>query len=74
MWFDISSLRLSLVLGALLVVPSILSGIPPNLSHPLSMGSVAFLVLGLVDQAGAEAGGALLVPESGTRRCQRILE
>lgn len=52
-WFDVSWLRLSLVLGALLVIPSLLSGIFPNLSHPLSIGAVCFLATSLLAQANA---------------------
>ena len=52
-WFDITNLRLSLVLGGILVVPAIVSGVWPNLSHPLSIGTVVFLSLGLVAQIGA---------------------
>ena len=43
MWVDVSAFRLSLLLGVLLVVPSLFTGIFPNLSHPLSLGTVAFL-------------------------------
>jgi probable O-glycosylation ligase (exosortase A-associated) len=53
LWVDITSLRLSLVLGLLLVVPSLATGILPNLTHPLSFGAVAFLLTGLVAQTQA---------------------
>jgi putative inorganic carbon (hco3(-)) transporter len=53
LWVDISSLRLSLVLGLLLVVPSLATGILPNLTHPLSIGAVGFLLTGLVAQTQA---------------------
>jgi probable O-glycosylation ligase (exosortase A-associated) len=43
LWFDVSSLRLSLVLGLLLVIPSLLTGVLPNVTHPLSLGTLAFL-------------------------------
>ncbi len=49
-WVDFSSLRLSLVVGLILVVPALLSGIRPNLSHPLSAGGVLFLLTALVAQ------------------------
>lgn len=52
-WFDITSLRLSLVLGLLLVVPSLATGILPNLTHPLSLGSIAFLLTGIIAQSNA---------------------
>ena len=51
--FDITNLRLSLVLGGILVVPAIVSGVWPNLSHPLSIGTAVFLSLGLMAQIGA---------------------
>lgn len=53
MWFDVSSLRLSLVFGLILVVPSLLSGWLPNLTHPLSLGALAFLGSALVSQINA---------------------
>ena len=53
LWVDISQLRLSLILGLILVVPAVASGILPNLTHPLSIGAVLFLLSSLVAQAGA---------------------
>jgi probable O-glycosylation ligase (exosortase A-associated) len=53
LWVDIAQLRLSLVLGLLLVVPALLSGILPNITHPLCIGSLAFLASGLLAQPGA---------------------
>lgn len=38
-----ADLRLSLVVALLLIVPSVLTGVLPNLSHPLSIGSLLFL-------------------------------
>lgn len=38
-----ADLRLSLVVGLLLLVPSILTGVFPNISHPLSLLTLAFL-------------------------------
>lgn len=52
-WTDISSLHLSFVLGAILVVPSLLTGKFPNFSHPLSIGAVLFLLTGLLAQTSA---------------------
>ncbi|MCX6545048.1 MAG: O-antigen ligase family protein [Acidobacteria bacterium] len=52
-WIDVSQFRFSLVLGVLLVVPALFSGILPNLTHPLSIGSVLFLAMGLLAQFGA---------------------
>jgi putative inorganic carbon (HCO3(-)) transporter len=52
-WWDISSLRPSLMLGLLLVVPSLLTGVFPNLTHPLSMGALAFLLSAVLAQTNA---------------------
>ncbi|MEP7304812.1 MAG: O-antigen ligase family protein [Acidobacteriota bacterium] len=53
MWIDVTGLRLSLFLGLLLLFPSLLSGILPNISHPLSIGALLFLVSTLLAQIGA---------------------
>ena len=53
LWIDITSLRLSLVLGMVLLVPSLLSGIGPNMSHPLSIGMLTFLASSLLSQWSA---------------------
>lgn len=55
LWVSIVDLRLSLVLGFMLVVPSLLTGIFPNLTHPLSAGALFMLVLGLIAHPGAVA-------------------
>src|SRR5260221_12428394 len=52
-WFNISSLRLSLVLGLILVVPALATGDFPNLTHPLAIGTVLFLVSGFLSQTNA---------------------
>ena len=52
-WIDITSLRLSFVLGLLLVVPSLVTGVFPNLTHPLSVGTLAFLASALIAQIDA---------------------
>jgi putative inorganic carbon (HCO3(-)) transporter len=49
-WVDITALRLSLVLGLVLLVPSLLTGVLPNLTHPLSLGTMAFLATGALAQ------------------------
>jgi putative inorganic carbon (hco3(-)) transporter len=51
-WYDISGLRLSVAVGLLLVVPSLLTGVLPNVTHPLSVGSILFLL----SAAGAHFG------------------
>jgi putative inorganic carbon (HCO3(-)) transporter len=53
LWIDINSLRLSLVIGVLLLVPGLLSGIVPNVTHPLSVGMIMFLLSALVAQLHA---------------------
>jgi probable O-glycosylation ligase (exosortase A-associated) len=53
LWIDITSLRLSLVLGVLLLLPGLVSGIVPNLTHPLSVGMIMFFLSALVSQAHA---------------------
>jgi probable O-glycosylation ligase (exosortase A-associated) len=44
MWVDISGLHLSLLLGLVFVVPSLLGGVWPNVTQPLNFGSVLFLL------------------------------
>ena len=53
LWIDITSLRLSLVLGVLLILPGLASGILPNVTHPLSLGMIMFFLSALVSQAHA---------------------
>jgi putative inorganic carbon (HCO3(-)) transporter len=55
LWMDITRFRLSMVLGALLIGPSLLTGIGPNLTHPLSIGGVLFLACALLAQMNAFA-------------------
>lgn len=55
MWIDLTSLRLSLVVGFMLVVPSIFTGVLPNLSHPISIGTALFLLSAFVAQINAPA-------------------
>jgi probable O-glycosylation ligase (exosortase A-associated) len=53
LWIDITSLRLSLVLGLVLFVPALLTGIAPNITHPLSIGMLSFLGSALLSQWSA---------------------
>ena len=53
MYLDISALKPSLLLGLVLIVPSILSGILPDLTHPLSVGALMFLGSSFVAQFNA---------------------
>src|SRR3954454_21755786 len=57
LWIAISSLRISLVLGVLLLLPGLVSGIVPNLTHPLSVGMIMFFVAALVSLAHALKAG-----------------
>ena len=52
-YWDLSSLRLSLVLGFILVVPSLATGVMPYLSHPVSVGGIVFLFSALLAQLNA---------------------
>jgi probable O-glycosylation ligase (exosortase A-associated) len=52
-WMDISSLRLSFVLGLVLLVPALIAGRFPNVTHPLSLGMLAFLASTLLSQLTA---------------------
>ena len=52
-WIDVEAFRLSLIAGSLFVVPCLLTGVWPNLSHPLSIGSLLFLATGFVAQLNA---------------------
>jgi putative inorganic carbon (HCO3(-)) transporter len=53
MYVDISGLRPSLVLALVVLIPSFLSGKYPNLSHPISIGSLFFMLAALLGQLGA---------------------
>lgn len=55
LWMDITRFRLSMVFGALLIGPSLLTGIGPNMTHPLSVGGILFLVCALLAQMNAFA-------------------
>jgi putative inorganic carbon (hco3(-)) transporter len=49
-WWDLSSLRLSLVAGIVFLIPSLATGVFPNFSHPLSIMSWLFMGLVLIAQ------------------------
>jgi probable O-glycosylation ligase (exosortase A-associated) len=53
MWIDITAFRPSLVIGLLLVVPSLLTGVFPHIAHPLSIAAIVFWLCGLAAQAQA---------------------
>jgi putative inorganic carbon (HCO3(-)) transporter len=52
-WIDITSLRLSMVFGIVLLVPALAAGLFPNATHPLSVGMALFLCSSIVSQIGA---------------------
>ena len=52
-WMDITSLRLSLVLGVVLLVPALIAGRFPNITHPLSIGMMAFVASTVLSQLTA---------------------
>lgn len=54
-WFDLTQYRVSFIIALVAIVPSLLTGILPNLTHPLSLGALAFLVMTLVSQVNAVA-------------------
>ena len=54
-WYDISALRPSLLLALVLILPSLMTGVFPVVSHPLSIGSIVFLVASLLGQMNAYA-------------------
>src|SRR5258708_40152448 len=47
LWIDVSQPRLSLLIGLLLVIPSVLTGGLPDVTHPLSAGAAMFLLTAL---------------------------
>ena len=53
MWIDLSALRPSLLIGVVLIVPSLITGIMPNMTHPLSVGSLLFLLSAFLAQFNA---------------------
>jgi probable O-glycosylation ligase (exosortase A-associated) len=53
MYWDISRFRPSLVLGVVLLIVSLMKGKLPNLSHPVSIGSILFLLSALLGQLNA---------------------
>lgn len=52
-WIDIEQFRFSLLVGLLLVLPSLLTGVFPNVTHPLSLGMISFLFTALVGTMNA---------------------
>ena len=75
-YWNLVPLRLSLVSGILLLVPSLLSGILPNITHPLSIASWLMLGVTLGGEtlhlgewlAAAVVTGSVVLMLSGRRR------
>lgn len=55
MWVDVERFRLSFVIGLMLVAPSLLTGVLPNITHPISLGTIAFFVSALLAHTNAVA-------------------
>jgi putative inorganic carbon (hco3(-)) transporter len=53
LWIDITSLRVSLVLGMVLLLPAVPAGLFPNITNPLSIGMISFLACSLATQSVA---------------------
>jgi putative inorganic carbon (HCO3(-)) transporter len=53
LWIDITSLRLSMVLGIVMVGRSMLSGFLPNITHPLTLGIALMVCSSVITQTGA---------------------
>ena len=49
-YFDLAVFHVSLVIGLLLVIPSLFTGIWPNATHPLGVGMILFLAMALLSQ------------------------
>jgi putative inorganic carbon (HCO3(-)) transporter len=52
-WIDMTSWRVSLMLGALLVVPALATGKFPNVTNPISVGMIMFLSSAVATQTVA---------------------
>lgn len=52
-WFSIQQYRFSVILGIILVIPALLTGVFPNVTHPLSIGAILFFATGLIAQNNA---------------------
>src|SRR5262245_31998576 len=50
---SIDSLRLSVVIWIVLVAPALLTGVIPNITHPLSLATIAFVFSTLLAQVNA---------------------
>jgi len=53
LWIDINSLRLSLVIGVVMMVRSLTSGVFPNVTNPLTLGMALLVVSSIVTNTTA---------------------
>jgi len=53
LWIDITSLRLSMVLGIVMLGRSLLSGFVPNITHPLTVGIALMVCSSVITQTSA---------------------
>jgi probable O-glycosylation ligase (exosortase A-associated) len=53
LWIDITSLRVSMVLGVVMVTRSLASGIFPNITHPLTLGIALMVCSSMITQTSA---------------------
>jgi putative inorganic carbon (HCO3(-)) transporter len=53
LWIDITSLRVSMVLGIVMLGRSLASGYFPNITHPLTLGIALMVCSSLITQTGA---------------------
>ena len=50
LWMDISFLRPSLIIGLLLVIPSLLTAVLPNVTHPIAIAAAMFVFFSAIAQ------------------------
>ena len=53
LWIDITSLRVSMVLGVVMLGRSLISGFVPNITHPLTLGIALMVCSSMITQTGA---------------------
>jgi len=53
LWIDINSLRLSLVIGVVMMVRSVTSGVFPNVTNPLTLGMALLVISSIVTNTTA---------------------
>lgn len=53
LWTDVRDMRASMIIGILFVVPALLTGVWPNVTHRLSKALLAFIVMAVLAQTTA---------------------